>query len=373
MLTTKRSHVLSESLNTTPLDALHRRLGARMVPFAGWSLPVQFQGTLAEHHAARTHAALFDVSHMGQVVLRGAGAARALETLVPGDIQGLVPFRQRYTLFLNEAGGIIDDLMIANYGDHLFLVVNAARADIDLAHLTQHLVGITIEHLTDRALLALQGPQAAAVLSRHAPATRAMPFLGVAHAVIAGTPCLVTRSGYTGEDGFEISVPAEAAEALAERLLAEPEVSPAGLAARDTLRLEAALCLYGNDIDELTSPIEAGLGWSISKRRRSALDFPGAVAVADHIHHSPPRLRVGIRPDGRVLARGGTEIIAEDGTLAGTITSGGFAPSLGAPIAMGYVRRDLATPGTRLGLLIRGQRHPATVASMPFVPHRFAR
>jgi aminomethyltransferase len=293
--------------------------------------------------------------------------------LVPGDIQGLVPFRQRYTLFLNEAGGIIDDLMIANYGDHLFLVVNAARADIDLAHLTQHLVGITIEHLTDRALLALQGPQAAAVLSRHAPATRAMPFLGVAHAVIAGTPCLVTRSGYTGEDGFEISVPAEAAEALAERLLAEPEVSPAGLAARDTLRLEAALCLYGNDIDELTSPIEAGLGWSISKRRRSALDFPGAVVVADHIHHGPPRLRVGIRPDGRVLARGGTEIIAEDGTLAGTITSGGFAPSLGAPIAMGYVRRDLATPGTRLGLLIRGQRHPATVASMPFVPHRFAR
>jgi aminomethyltransferase len=344
-----------------------------MVDFAGWSLPVQFQGTLAEHLAARTAAALFDVSHMGQVILRGPTAAEALETLVPGDIQGLPPLRQRYTMFLNEAGGILDDLMVANYGDQLFLVINAARAQADLAHMRARLHGVTIEHLEDRALLALQGPCAAAVLARHAPAAASTPFLGVVALPIADIPCLVSRSGYTGEDGYEISVPADSALPLAEHLLAEPEVSPAGLAARDTLRLEAGLCLYGNDIDELTSPIEAALGWSIGKRRRAALDFPGASVVADHLAHGPTRLRVGIRPEGRALARAGTEIVADDGTLAGIITSGGFAPSLGAPVAMGYVRRDLATPGTSLGLMIRGQRHPATVSPLPFVPHRFLR
>jgi aminomethyltransferase len=368
-----RSSALTENLKISPLDSLHRRLGGRMVGFAGWSLPVQFQGTLAEHQAARTAAALFDVSHMGQMVLRGTAVARALETLVPGDIAGLAPFRQRYTLLLNEAGGILDDLMVANFGDHLFLVVNAARAAADLAHMRARLPGISIAHLEDRALLALQGPLAGAVLGRHAPGVESLPFLGVAALDVGGVGCLVSRSGYTGEDGYEISVPAAKAEALAVRLLAAPEVSPAGLAARDTLRLEAGLCLYGNDIDELTSPIEAALGWSIGKRRRQALDFPGADVVADHLAHGPTRLRVGIRPEGRALARARTEIVAGDGTLAGIITSGGFAPSLGAPVAMGYVRRDLATLGTPLSLLIRGQRHPATVSPLPFVPHRFAK
>jgi aminomethyltransferase len=344
-----------------------------MIDFAGWCLPVQFQGTLAEHHAARTGAALFDVSHMGQVELRGQHAARALETLVPADILGLAPGRQRYTVLLNEAGGILDDLMVANLGDRLFLVLNAARAEADLAHLRARLGGVDIRFLENRALIAVQGPRAASIMARHAAAVAALPFLGAADLTIAGIPCVISRSGYTGEDGFEISVPANAAEMLADTLLAEAEIVPAGLAARDTLRLEAGLCLYGSDIDELSSPVEAGLGWSIARRRRESLDFPGAAVIHDHFTHGTSRLRVGIRPRGRIIARAGCEIAAADGTRAGIVTSGGFAPSLGTPIAMGYVRRDLATPGTELGLLIRGQCHPAIVAALPFVPHRFAR
>jgi aminomethyltransferase len=360
-----------ESLRQTPLHALHLRLGGRMVPFAGWSLPVQFQGALAEHNAARTGAALFDVSHMGQISLRFAGAAASLERLVPGDILNLAPQRQRYTMFLNEAGGIIDDIMVANHGDFLVLVINAGRADVDIAHMRAHLPDLTVH--ADRALLALQGPQAAAVLARHAPAAAAMPFMGVATMTIAGAPCWVSRSGYTGEDGYELSVPADAAERVAETLLAEPEVSPAGLAARDTLRLEAGLCLYGNDIDETTTPIEANLAWTVGKRRRLALDFPGAAVIGRQLAGGPERLRVGLRPDGRAPARAGTAIVAAQGGPAGHVTSGTFSPSLGLPISMGYVRRDLAAGSTELGLMIRGQRHPARVAPMPFVPHGFVR
>jgi len=359
------------SLRTTPLDALHRRLGARMVPFAGWSLPVQFPaGTLAEHRQARSAAALFDVSHMTQISLHG-DMAEALERLVPGDIRNLPPFRQRYTLLLNEAGGIIDDLMVARYPGRLFLVANASRAEADLSWLATN--GLPYEHHEDRALLALQGPQAAAVMARLAPSTASLPFLGVATCAIAGIEnCWVSRSGYTGEDGFEISVAAGDAESLATRLLAEPEIAPAGLAARDTLRLEAGLCLYGNDIDMLTSPIEAGLAWTIPRRRRDNLDFPGATTIHDHLVNGPPRVRVGIRPQDRTLARAGTGIAAADGTQAGTITSGTFSPTLGGPIAMGYVRRDLASEGTPLVLLVRGQRLPALQAPLPFVPHRYA-
>ena len=342
-----------------------------MTGFAGWSLPVQFAGTLAEHAQARSSAALFDVSHMGQISLHGPDAAGALERLVPGDIIGLAQGRQRYTVFTNEAGGIIDDLMVAHYPGRLFVVLNASRAETDLAHLRTH--GLDPEIHTDRALLALQGPRAADVIARLSPEAAALPFLGVLECALAGTNVWISRSGYTGEDGFEMSVPAADAEALARALLAHPEVAPAGLAARDTLRLEAGLCLYGADIDMLTSPVEAGLAWTIGKRRRASLDFLGAKTVADHLAHGPTRRRVGIRPDGRAPARTGTDIAALDDTQAGTITSGTFSPTLGAPVAMGYVRRDLATPGEKVALLIRGQRAPALVAALPFVPHRFAR
>ncbi len=374
------------ALRLTPLDAWHRALGARIVAFAGYALPVQYDlsgalaarcrgGVMAEHLHCREKAALFDVSHMGQAWLTGAGAATALERLVPGDIIGLRPGRQRYTLLTNEAGGIIDDMMVARVADsRLFLVVNASRKAEDLSHIAAALPeGVRIEEVEDRALLALQGPAAALVLGRLSPAATSLPFMGMAALDVAGIPCLVSRSGYTGEDGFEISVPSDRAEALAGALLAEPEVVPAGLGARDSLRLEAGLCLYGNDIDELTTPIEAGLAWVIGKRRRETWDFLGAAAIRDQAERHPNRLRVGLRPEGRAPARAGTMIVADDGTEAGSVTSGGFSPSLNAPVAMGYVRRDLAQPGTRLHLMVRGKPLPALVTTLPFVPHRYAR
>jgi glycine cleavage system T protein (aminomethyltransferase) len=362
-------------LKTTPLDAWHRSLGARMVPFAGYAMPVQYQGVLAEHLHCRAEAGLFDVSHMGQATLTGATAAAALERLVPGDLLGLKPGRQRYTLLTNEAGGIIDDLMVANIGEErLFLVVNASRKAGDFSHIAANAPHAAQLHPhDDRALLALQGPAAAAVIARLGPEAARLPFMGIANVTLAEIPCLVSRSGYTGEDGFEISVPAARAEALARRLAAEPEVAPAGLGARDSLRLEAGLCLYGNDIDELTTPVEAGLTWVIGKRRRTAWDFPGAAAIRDQYEHGAHRYRVGIRPDGRAPARAQTEIVADDGTSAGIVTSGGYSPTLSAPIAMGYVRKDLAADGSRLHLIVRGKPLPATVVPLPFVPHRYAR
>jgi aminomethyltransferase len=295
-----------------------------------------------------------------------------METLVPGDMLGITPGRQRYTLLLDEAGGILDDLMVANHGDRLFLVVNASRKQADWDHLASRIPQIGAE-MHDRALLALQGPAAMAVMARLSPEAASLPFMGVAILSIAGTEAWISRSGYTGEDGFEISVPADGAIAFAERLLAEPEVAPAGLGARDSLRLEAGLCLYGNDIDALTTPVEAGLNWTIAKRRRDSWDFPGAVPIRDQLTHGVTRLRVGIRPDGRAPARADTPVIALDGTAAGNVTSGGFGPSFGGPVAMGYVRKDLAVIGQTVSLQVRGKLLPAQITALPFIPHRYAR
>ncbi len=363
-----------EILRTTPLDALHRALGARMVPFAGYAMPVQYQGILAEHAACRTQAALFDVSHMGQASLVGEGAAAALETLVPGDMLGIKPNKQRYTMFTNEQAGILDDLMVANLGDRLFLVVNAGCKEQDFAHLNANLPnGVKLTVHEDRALLALQGPKAAAVLARFAPAAAALTFMGVAPVDVAGIACIVSRSGYTGEDGFEISVPADQAEKLAKTLLDAPEVAPAGLGARDSLRLEAGLCLYGNDIDTTTTPVEAALVWAIGKRRRMEGGYPGADVVNAQIANGTERVRVGLRVDGRAPARAHTEIVDANGVKIGEVTSGTFGPSVNAPVAMGYVRRDLSTDGTALNLMVRGKPLPAHVAPTPFVPHRYAK
>ena len=376
------------ALAAVPLDAWHRALGARMVPFAGYALPVQYApegglaarcrgGVIAEHLHARSRAALFDVSHMGQAWLIGPGAAAALERLAPGDIAGLRPGRQRYTLLTNDAGGIIDDLMVSrpeatDGPERLFLVVNASRKAIDFAHIAAALpAGVRLETLEDRVLLALQGPRAAEALGGLCPAAAALAFMGVTEAEVAGIPCLISRSGYTGEDGFELSAPAARAAALADALLAQPDVAPAGLGARDSLRLEAGLCLYGHDIDETTTPVEAGLVWVLGKRRRAALDFPGGAAIGAQLAGGTARLRVGLRPDGRAPARDGTAILTESGAAAGTVTSGGFSPTLNAPIAMGYVPTPLAAPGTRLALSVRGKALPAAVVPLPFVPHRY--
>lgn len=362
-------------LKRTPLHDLHVAKGARLVPFAGYEMPVQYPpGIIAEHLHTRAKAGLFDVSHMGQVRLRGAGAATALEALVPGDLQGLAPGRMRYTLLLNEQGGIRDDLMATRVADGLVLVVNAACKDADLAYLQTALdPGVAIEPQFERALLALQGPQAAAVLTRFAPAAAAMPFMSAAEITIAGAACLATRSGYTGEDGFELSLAAADAVRVAEALLAEPEVLPIGLGARDTLRLEAGLCLYGHDIDETTTPVEASLAWTIGRRRRAEGGFPGTAIIRRQLGEGTSRKRVGIRPDGRAPAREGTAITDAGGDPAGSITSGGFGPSVGGPVAMGYVDAAHAADGTSLRLVVRDVPRPAHVAPLPFVPARYYR
>jgi aminomethyltransferase len=362
------------TLLKTPLHALHESLGASFVPFAGYAMPVQYKlGVLGEHLQCRRAAGLFDISHMGQLRLHGADAARVLESLVPGDIQGLGANRSRYTLLTNGSGGIIDDLMVTQRGDHLFLVVNAATKAGDIAHLTAGLEpGIEVEPLPDRALLALQGPAAAAVMARLAPELVTMPFMSAAPVSIAGQDCLAARSGYTGEDGWEISVPSDGAETLARRLLAETEVAPIGLGARDSLRLEAGLCLYGQDIDQTTTPIEAGLAWSIGKRRRAEGGFPGAEIIQRELAHGPRRKRVGILPDGKAPARPPTEIMVERQVI-GRVTSGGFGPSLGGPVAIGYVDAAHAASGTDIQLLVRGTPRPAKIVPLPFIPHRYFR
>lgn len=359
-------------LKRTPLHPLHEALGARFVPFAGWEMPVQYpSGILAEHLHTRAEASLFDVSHMGQIRLAGREAAAAFERLVPGDIAGLALLRSRYTLLLNDEGGIRDDLIATRRADGLFLVVNAARREADVAHLREHLAGLApIEPLDERALLALQGPAAAAVLARFVPGIAALPFMAAAKATIAGQSAFITRSGYTGEDGFEISLPASAAPGFAERLLAEPEVKPAGLGARDSLRLEAGLCLYGHDIDETTTPIEADLAWTVARRRREAGDFPGAAIILRELAEGPRRRRVGLRPEGPAPAREGTEITAPDGAAIGRVTSGGYGPSVGGPIAMGTVEAAYAGAGTAVSLVVRGTPRPAHIVPLPFVPAR---
>ena len=362
-------------IKRTPLYDLHGSLGGKMVPFAGYALPVQYPaGILAEHLQTRASAALFDVSHMGQARLHGVNAAAALETLVPADIQSLKDYAQRYTQFTDESGGILDDLMATKLPDGLFLIVNAACKDADFKHLAAHLPkDVTLELLPDRALLAVQGPAAERAVARLAPAVAALAFMQGAWIDIRGVSCFVTRSGYTGEDGFEISVPADHAFALAEDLLAQPEIKPAGLGARDTLRLEAGLCLYGHDIDTTTSPIEAGLAWSIQKRRRTEGGFPGAERILRELAIGPKRVRVGIKPDGRAPARDGTEILDSTNTKIGVITSGGFGPTVGGPIAMGYVATAAAKPETTLNLTVRTNTVPARVKPLPFVPHRYHR
>ncbi|MDD2049376.1 glycine cleavage system aminomethyltransferase GcvT [Pseudomonas putida] len=371
----------TEQLQQTPLQGLHLELGARMVPFAGYAMPVQYPlGVLKEHLHCREQAGLFDVSHMGQIRLRGAGAAKALEALVPVDIIDLPVGMQRYALFTNDDGGILDDLMVANLGnDELFLVVNAACKDQDLTHLKQHLEGqCEVESLFDsRALLALQGPAAARVLARLAPQVGSMTFMQFAQVRMLGVDCYVSRSGYTGEDGYEISVPAEAAQMLARSLLAEAEVEAIGLGARDSLRLEAGLCLYGHDMERRTTPIEASLTWAISKARRAdgvrAGGFPGAERIFAQQREGVVSKRVGLLPKERVPVREGALIVDAQEQVIGRVTSGGFGPSLGGPLAMGYVQSEHASMDSEVFALVRGKRVPMVVVRTPFVAQRYYR
>lgn len=368
----------------TPLHALHVELGGKMVGFAGYDMPVQFPaGIMAEHAHTREKAGLFDVSHMGQALLTGASMAdiaAAFETLVPMDVAGLAEGRQRYGLFLNPEGGILDDLMFANRGDHLYVVVNAACKTADIARMKAALEPtVAVTTVTDRALLALQGPMAEQVLRELNAAVLDMGFMDVATLSLDGVDCWISRSGYTGEDGFEISVPDRHAEPLARLLLDHEDVMPIGLGARDSLRLEAGLCLYGHDIDETTLPAEAGLGWAIQKARRTggarAGGFPGAQEVLAQLADGPGRRRVGLRPEGRAPMREGVELFAqpEGGAPVGQITSGGFGPTVGGPVAMGYVPANLSGEGTRLYGELRGKRLPVTVTKLPFVAARFKR
>lgn len=359
-----------ESLKRTGLYDLHIELGAKMVPFAGWEMPVQYpMGVMKEHLHTRAEAGLFDVSHMGQVILP-AFAVAELESLVPVDIAGLGLNRQRYAMFTNAAGGILDDLMVVNKGDHLFVVVNAACAGADIAHLKAHVDGVEV---LDRGLLALQGPKAEAAFARLVPGVAAMRFMDVAEFTWQGAVIWVSRSGYTGEDGYEISVPTGTTEALARALLMQPEVAPIGLGARDSLRLEAGLCLYGHDIDLTTTPVEADLIWAIQKRRRLEGGFPGADVILGQLANGVDRKRQGLLPEGRAPMREGTAIFAapEGGDPIGTVTSGGFGPSINAPMAMAYL--PPLPVGTTVFGEVRGKRLPATVAPMPFHPHSYKR
>jgi aminomethyltransferase len=374
------------TLKHTPLYALHLEMGARMGPFAGYEMPIQYAlGVLKEHLHTRVAAGLFDVSHMGQIVLRPrsgriADAAQALERLMPVDVMGLRPARQRYAVFTNDSGGIIDDLMIGQCGDHLALIVNAGRKDVDERHLRDALTDVcTVDALADRALLALQGPAAEAVLARLAPSSASMRFMDIRPVLIAGANCLVSRSGYTGEDGFEISVPARDAEKFARTLLQDAAVTLIGLGARDSLRTEAGLCLYGSDIDESTTPVEAALEWAIQKIRRRggarAGNFPGADVVLEQLERGAPRCRVGLKPHERTPVRAGVLLYADvsSSQSVGTVTSGTFGPSAAGPVAMGYLPSALSAPNTLLFADVRGNRLSVEVTELPFVPHRYKR
>jgi aminomethyltransferase len=359
-------------LRLTPLNDLHLSRGGRLVPFAGWSLPVQFPaGIIAEVHQCRRAAALFDVSHMAQIELHGAHGDAALERLLPADLLELPEGRQVYTQLLNEAGGIIDDLMVGRLAGGLRLVVNASRATVDLAHLRAALpASITLIPRDDLALLALQGPRAAAALDRLVPNVAALPFMGVGRFRCSGFDTVIARCGYTGEDGFEIALPADRATDFAEQLLALPDVAPAGLGARDALRLEAGLCLHGQDIDDATTPIEAGLAWSIGKRRRRDGCFPGDTRIGTQIANGPSRRLVGLRPDGRAPVRTGAAILSHEQAAVGHITSGAFSPTLNAPIALGYVQTP--TPAA-VTLMLRDRPVAASLSKLPFVPKHYAK
>lgn len=364
---------------TLPLDAWHRAHGGRMVEFAGYWMPVQFEGIMAEHLWTRESAGLFDVSHMGQITFRGEGLVPALEAMMPADIAGLALNRARYSLLLDENGGILDDLMLTRLpadedGERIYMVVNGATKYDDIAHMLDHLPDdITLNLMEDHALLALQGPKAVDALVRLVPGVDALVFMQAAPFTWQGHDLWISRSGYTGEDGFEISIPAEAAEAFADALLEQLEVKPIGLGARDSLRLEAGLPLYGHDLSPETTPVMADLGFALFKRRRQEGGFPGAERILAERENGPVTKRVGLLVEGRQPVREGATVLDEDGSTVGNVTSGGFAPSVGAPIAMAYVPLAMATPGTRIQLSQRGKVHAATVTPMPFVPHRYVR
>jgi aminomethyltransferase len=374
---------MSEAVARTPLYALHVELGARIAPFAGYAMPIQYpSGILAEHQHTRARAGLFDVSHMGQAWLDGpdhATVARALEALCPADILGLAPGRQRYSQFLNDAGGVIDDFMVfrpLGVDGRLGLVVNASRKAVDYDWLRQNLPGsVQLTARDDAALIALQGPAAAGTLARLAlgSGVESWPFMAVGPLTVGGFACEASRSGYTGEDGYEISLPAGDAEAFARLLLRQDGVAPVGLGARDTLRLEAGLCLYGHELDETTDPIEAALAWSVPKRRREEGGFRGAARVKAALAGGLKRRRVGVKLEGRAPARDGADILDSSGAKIGVVTSGGFGPSVGAPIAMGYVTPEFAKPGASVGLAVRGKALAAGVVALPFHPHSYHR
>lgn len=373
----------TEPLLKTPLHARHVTLGARMVPFAGYDMPVQYPaGIMAEHNWTRESAGLFDVSHMGQAFLVGPDhetAARALEALIPADIVNLPPGKQRYSQLLNEEGGILDDLMVTRSADPdedgaLLLVVNAACKTEDYAHIEARLpANVKLVKAEHRGLIALQGPKAEEALAALNPEAAEMGFMTLRTLKLGGVKANVSRSGYTGEDGYEISAAADRIGEIWDALLLDARVKPIGLGARDSLRLEAGLCLYGHDIDTTTSPVEAALNWSIQKRRREEGGFPGAARIQREFAEKPARIRVGLLPEGRAPAREGADIATADGTVVGKVTSGGFGPTLNGPCAMGYVAREHSAPGTKLDLIVRGKPLPATIAAMPFVPNRYKR
>ena len=363
-----------QPLGKLPLDEWHRARGARMVPFAGYEMPIQFEGIIAEHNWTRQNAGLFDVSHMGQILVHGQNVDGALETLLPGELRMLPDMKLRYSLLLADDGGIIDDLMATRRGEDFYLVVNGATKHEDLEVLENRLPrSVVVDHMREQALLAFQGPKAAEVLEAVAPGVSELAFMQGGAFQALGQPVWVSRSGYTGEDGFEISIPGNAAVGLADALTSDERVRPIGLGARDSLRLEAGLPLYGHDIDKETTPVMAGLQFAIQKRRRAEGGFPGAMRILAELENGPPQKRVGFDVEGRQPVREGALVLDDEGSEVGRITSGGFSPSLQRPIAMGYVASHLAEPGTRLKLEQRGKLFEGTVAPLPFVPHRYHR
>ena len=365
---------MTETENPLPLDGWHRGLGARMVPFAGYAMPIQYEGILAEHRWTRESAGLFDVSHMGQLLIAGGDAQKGLEALLPADLRILKEARPKYSLLLTEEGGIIDDLMVTRRGDHFYMVVNGATKQGDIAHLEARLPrGVVVDYMKEQALLALQGPKAVDALSRLVPEVADLTFMTAGAFSLAGIKAWISRSGYTGEDGFEISVPAANVEAVATLLLDQPEVKPIGLGARDSLRLEAGLPLYGHDLDTETTPVEADLVFALSKRRREEGGFPGWHRIARELADGPIRKRVGLRVEGRQPVREGAMVVDAEGNEVGKVTSGGFSPSLEAPIAMAYVPTAMAETGTTVSFAHRGRIFTGQVVAMPFVPHRYHR
>lgn len=365
---------MTDTPKRTPLYDLHIELGGKMVDFAGWEMPVQYpMGIMGEHKHCREKAVLFDVSHMGQVILKGDNIGEKLESICPQAYATLKEGKARYGFFTNEDGGIMDDLIVSNAGDHFFVVVNASMRHQDIPHMAANLDGVEVTEIFDRALVAVQGPKAEDVVGDLCPAARDLTFMETTVADINGVECRISRLGYTGEDGYEISIPEDQAEAIARAFLAHDDCEPAGLGARDSLRLEAGLCLYGNDIDQSTSPIEASLAWAIQKRRKEEGGFPGAERIQRELAEGPAKKLVGIKPDGRAPARQHVEIQAADGTSIGEITSGGFGPTVGGPVAMGYVAKGHGEVGEKVNLIIRGKAQPAEIVSLPFVQQNYKR